>query len=77
MFWEVIFYSKKVELEVKQWPAGIFAKFLHIVQLIKSHGPIKVGMPHIKPIAQGLFEIRAKGVEGIGRAFFCMVKGKK
>ena len=28
-------------------------------------------------MGQGLFEIRAKGKEGIGRSFFCMVKGKE
>jgi phage-related protein len=33
-------------------------------------------MPHIKTLGQGLFEIRVKAVEGIGRAFFCTIKGK-
>jgi len=28
-------------------------------------------------MGQGLFEIRAKGKEGMGRSFFCMVKGKE
>jgi phage-related protein len=33
-------------------------------------------MPHIKALGQGLFEIRVKAAEGIGRALFCMIKGK-
>ena len=33
-------------------------------------------MPHILPMGQGLFEIRAKGQEGIGRALFCIEKGQ-
>ena len=28
-------------------------------------------------MGQGLYEIRAKGQEGIGRAFFCMIIGKE
>ena len=28
-------------------------------------------------MGNGLFEIRAKGKDGIGRAFYCFVKGKR
>jgi hypothetical protein len=35
----------------------------------------EIGMPHIRPLKKGLFEIRAKGFEGIGRAIFCMISG--
>jgi phage-related protein len=34
-------------------------------------------MPYTKAMGNGLFEIRARGVEGIGRAFFCCMKGKR
>ncbi len=37
---------------------------------------MKLAYPHIKPLGHGLFEIRAKSDEGIGRAFFCMIKGQ-
>ena len=40
------------------------------------HGS-NLGEPKTKVIEKGLFEIRAKGKEGIGRAFYCAVKGKK
>ena len=30
-----------------------------------------------RALGNGLFEIRAKGVEGIGRAFFCTMVGRK
>jgi len=39
-------------------------------------GP-NLGMPYTRPFGDGLFEIRAKGVEGIGRAFFCCVVGRR
>jgi phage-related protein len=58
------------------WPAGIRASFLRIAELIADFGP-ELGMPHTRAMGAGLFEIRAKGREGIGRAFFCtMHKGR-
>jgi len=36
-----------------------------------------LGMPYTKAMGEGLFEIRARGSEGIGRAFFCCMKGKR
>ncbi len=54
----------------------IGAKFTRIVNLIEEFGPESVGMPHVKALGQGLFEIRVKAIEGIGRAFFCTLKGK-
>ncbi len=32
-------------------------------------------MPFTRSMGNGLFEIRAKGKEGIGRAFFCTIVG--
>jgi phage-related protein len=76
MYWKIEFYDKKVMDSIYDWPVGIKEKFLRITDLIEEFGPHEVGMPHIKVFGQGLFEIRAKGEEGIGRAFFCMIKGK-
>jgi len=39
-------------------------------------GP-NLGMPYTKAMGDGLFEIRARGPEGIGRAFFCCMKGRR
>ncbi len=39
-------------------------------------GP-NLGLPFTRSMGDGLFEIRAKGREGIGRAFFCTVVGSK
>jgi len=41
-----------------------------------ASGP-NLGMPYTRPFGDGLFEIRAKGTEGIGRAFFCCVVGRR
>ena len=37
----------------------------------------QVGEPQTKSLDDGLFEIRAKGAEGIGRGIFCYMMGKR
>ena len=76
MRWKIEFYDIKVMKSIRQWPVRIEAKFAKIVRLIEEFGPEGVGMPHIKALGQGLFAIRVKSAEGIGRAFFCGIKGK-
>jgi len=76
MSWKITFFNQKVEAEALAFPAGILANFLHILEMIEDFGPA-LGKPHTAPMGTGLFEIRAKGREGIGRALFCTVKGQE
>ena len=76
MSWKVNFFSEKVERQTLRFPAGILANLLHILELIEEFGP-DLGRPHTAPMGKGLFEIRAKGKEGIGRSLFCTRKGKE
>lgn len=76
MTWTITFYSEKVETETLDLPPGILASFLRIAELIEAFGP-DLGRPHTAPLGQGLFEIRAKGKEGIARSVFCAVKGRE
>ena len=64
-------------LALKNWPSELQAKFIHIVELVEQHGPQDIGMPLIKSIGNGIFEIRVKSKDNIGRAIFCMVKHKE
>jgi phage-related protein len=68
MAWQLSYYNAKVVEQLEAWPAGIRAGFLRIAELMEAHGP-DIGMPHTKAMGAGLFEVRAKGREGIGRAF--------
>ena len=76
MTWTITFYSRKVEEEALALTAGILANFLRIAELIEEFGP-DLGRPHTAPLGRGLFEIRAKGREGIARSVFCTVKGRE
>jgi len=35
-----------------------------------------LGIPHIKPLSSGLFELRLKSKEGVARVFYCTQVGK-
>ena len=76
MNWHITFYNRKVKLQVLAFPEGILANFLHIAELIEEFGP-KIGMPYTRSTGSGLFEIRAKGKEGIARALYCNLTGKE
>lgn len=72
MSWKISFYNEKVEKETLAFPAGILANTIHIMEMIEEFGP-NLGMPQTRSLGGGLFEIRAKGKEGIGRSLFAVV----
>ena len=76
MTWKVTFFNAKVKEEALNFPEGILANFLYIAEVIEEFGPA-IGKPYAFPMGRGLFEIRAKGKEGIGRSLFVLSKEKK
>ena len=57
--------------------AGAFVgRFLRYAERMEIHGP-DLGMPHTRPMGDGLFELRLKAAEGIARVFFCTVVARK
>ena len=76
MDWRVTFYNEKIENEALSFPKGILANLLHIIEMMLQFGSA-LGRPYTASIGEGLFGIRAKGKEGIGRSLFCTLKGKE
>ena len=76
MKWKITFYNDKVEVQTLNLPSGILANFLHIAEMIEELGP-NLGRPYVGTLGAGLFEIRTKGREGIGRSIYCTVKGRE
>lgn len=64
------------EAELKNLPADMRARFLHIAELLESFGPMKVGMPHIRPLESKLWEMRMQGKDGIARAVYAAIQGR-
>ena len=58
------------------FPEGVLANFLHVSELLEEYGP-KIGMPFTRKVGPGLFEIRARGKEGIARALYCCLAGRE
>ena len=76
MKYSIVFFNASVQERISACPFGIYANFVRITEQIVMSGP-NLGMPYTKAMGQGLFEIRARGAEGIGRAFFCCMKDRK
>jgi phage-related protein len=70
------YYNPRVLAEIESWPAGVLADYARLVELLMEHGP-NLKMPHSKSLGQSLFELRPHGHEGIGRALYCFVAGRK
>ena len=76
MTYQLLFFNASVQADIQEWPTQIFASFVRITEQMEVSGP-NLGMPYTKAMGGGLFEIRARGPAGIGRAFFCCVKEQK
>jgi len=65
------------EGELLALPADMQARFLHIAELLQEHGPQHVGMPHVRPLEAKLWEMRLQGRDGIARAVYAAVQGRR
>lgn len=70
------YFSQGVLDEVESWPVGILADYARITELIVEFGP-QLQMPHSRVIGAGLFELRPRGPEGVGRALYCWAEGQR
>ena len=75
MNWKVEFYNESVEDDILNMPPKIQARMIKLLELIEKHDA-NLGAPHTEAMGDGLFEIRAKAQEGIGRSLYCYMKGK-
>ena len=76
MGYSIVYFHSRVKAEIENWPVGILADYARIVELLTEFGP-NLRMPHSRAIGGGLFELRPRGREGIGRAFYCFAVGQR
>ncbi|MBS0467264.1 MAG: type II toxin-antitoxin system RelE/ParE family toxin [Proteobacteria bacterium] len=65
------------EPELVALPADMQARFVHIAELLEEFGPQRVGLPHIRPLESKLWEMRMHGRDGIARALYAAVHGRR
>jgi phage-related protein len=66
------YFHARVKAEIESWPDGILADYARMVELLMEFGP-NLRMPHSRAMGGGLFELRPRGREGIGRVFYCFI----
>ena len=76
MPYSVEYFNRRVFDEIESWPVGILADYARLVELLIDFGP-DVRMPHSRALGGGLFELRPRGAEGIGRAMYCFLVGRR
>jgi phage-related protein len=76
MEWEIAYYSDDLQQTILEFPAGLQARYIHLTERMLTFGP-HLGMPHTRAMGRGLFELRMKSKEGIGRVFFCTLPAQR
>ena len=75
--WAVEVLNDVVEGELLSLPKDLQARFLRISELLESFGPQHVGLPHVGPLGEKLWEMRLTGRDGIGRAIYTAASGRR
>ena len=76
MAFEIEYFNPRILAAIESWPVEILADYAKLVELLPEYGP-SLRMPHSRSLGEGLFELRARGREGIGRAFYGFLVGKR
>ena len=76
MGWIVIL-DERLESWLNDIPKDIKARIISIVDLLVEHGPQNVREPYVKHLQGKLYEIRAKGKDGIARVFYFTMTGQR
>jgi phage-related protein len=73
--WQIIYFNDRVQKDVLSLPSGILADYLRLTEAMALYGA-DLRMPHSRALGAGLYELRPKGPEGIGRVFYCTQVGR-
>lgn len=65
------------ERELRTLPADFQSHFLQASGMLEEFGPQKVGMPLVRPLERKLWEMRLRGRDGIARAIYFTVTGRR
>lgn len=75
--WTIEFVNQTAEKEILSLSADLQAKFLHVSEMLLSFGPLNVGLPHIRPLENKLWEMRLKGKDNIARSIYVMASQRR
>jgi len=74
--WTVKFINAAAVAEFAALPADMRARFQRIFRLVEAHGLAALSMPLARPVEGKLWEMRAKGRDGIARSLYVATSGQ-
>ena len=74
--WAVALHPE-AEPELLALPEDMRARFLRIADMLQEFGPHQVGLPHVRPLEGKLWEMRMQGRDGIARAVYVAMHGRR
>lgn len=77
MRWTVETLGSAIDTEIEDLPVSLRARFLRLMEMVEAVGLDQMREPHVKHIEGKLWELRAKGAEGIARGFYVTVTGRR
>jgi phage-related protein len=76
MSYSIEYFDQRVLAGIEGWPDGLLADYARLVELLMEFGP-DLRMPRSRALGDGLFELRPRSRDGIARALYCYVDGKR
>lgn len=77
MTWTVETLNEAVDAELEALPPSLRARIVRIFELIEVAGLENVREPHVRQLERKLWEIRARGADGIARAIYLTAAGQR
>ena len=76
MEWEILYFSEDLQRTIMDFPVRHPGSIHPSYRAHNAFGP-NLGMPHSRAMGKGLFELRMKSKEGIGRVFYCVLPNRR
>ena len=77
MEWTVETLSVQVDAEILAPPKDMQAAFVRVAERIQAVGLERIGQPHVRHLQDKLWEMRLTGRDGIARALYVTVVGRR
>jgi phage-related protein len=77
MQWTVETLNHLVDAEIEALPPLLNARLIRLMEMVQNIGLERMCEPHVKHIEGKIWELRAKASEGIARAFYVTITGRR
>lgn len=77
MRWTVETLDDRVDEEFEALPASLRARMLRLMEMVETVGLDRMREPHLRHVEGKLWELRAKGADGIARGLYVTASGRR